>query len=150
MRYVAFILGTSLWLSSLNAKTESAFQRSIDGIGSVTHAPETKPQKRKVSFLQRVKTFFWALKSRFFPAADPAYYVVTILIALFITPLAVLIAGLWMKDDRWILHFLINLLIIIIAWALYFFTCGLGVFITLLLLLGAFAHALWYIIYIAR
>ena len=97
-----------------------------------------------------MKTFFWVLKSRFFPAADPAYYVVTILIALFITPLAVLVAGLWMKDDKWILHFLINLLIIILAWALYFFTCGFGVFITLFMLLGAFAHALWYIIHIAR
>jgi len=83
---------------------------------------------------------------RLFPGQDPAYYIITILIALFITPLAILVAGLWVKDDKWILHFLLNLLIVILAWVLFFVTCGLGAFITFFMLLGAFAHALWYII----
>jgi uncharacterized membrane protein YqaE (UPF0057 family) len=146
MRYLSFIIGASLWLGSLTAKTEFAVNQAAYEAVSVSHAPDAKPKKEKVSYLKRVKAFFQALKMRLFPGQDPAYYVITILIALFIPPLAILVAGLWVKDDKWILHFLLNLLIVILAWVLFFVTCGLGAFITFFMLLGAFAHALWYII----
>jgi len=146
MRYLAFIIGASLWLGSLTAKTEFTVNQAAYEAVSASHAPNAKPKKEKVSYLKRVKAFFQALKMRLFPGQDPAYYIITILIALLFSPLAILVAGLWVKDDRWIIHFLLNLLIVILAWVLFFVTCGLGSLITFLMLLGAFAHALWYII----
>jgi hypothetical protein len=146
MRYLSFIIGASLWLGSLTAKTEFTVNQAAYEAVSVSHAPNAKPKKEKVSYLKRVKSFFQALKMRLFPGQDPAYYILTILLALLFSPLAILVAGLWVKDDRWIIHFLLNLLIIILAWVLFFITCGIGVYVTILMLLGAFAHALWYII----
>ena len=146
MRYLSFIIGASLWLGSLTAKTEFIVNQAAYEAVSVSHAPNAKPKKEKVSYLKRVKAFFQALKMRLFPGQDPAYYILTILLALLFSPLAILVAGLWVKDDRWIIHFLLNLLIIILAWVLFFITCGIGVYVTILMLLGAFAHALWYII----
>lgn len=155
VRYFSFIIGASLWLGSLTAKTKFAVNQAAYEAVSVSHAPDAKPKKEKVSYLKRVKAFFQALKMRLFPGQDPAYYIITILIALFIPPLAILVAGLWVKDDKWIIliHFLLNLLIIIstlifflLSWMLFSIIGGFWFYITSFILLGPFIHALWYII----
>ncbi len=145
MRTLAFILKASLLLGSVDAKGVNYVYTPNQTAQNISSHKE--PASRKIQrYWQRVKYFFAKAILRVFPAQDALYYIVTILVALFIPPLAILIAGLWVKDDKWWVHVLINSLIILLAIILFFITCGFGLYITWAMILGAFIHAIWYII----
>ncbi|RMF52559.1 MAG: hypothetical protein D6750_02140 [Bacteroidetes bacterium] len=114
---------------------------------AASYSPAKEPRKKKRSYLQRIKNFFGVLLHRLLNDNEPLVIILGILLALIgLTPFAIMIAGLIRKNDDWLLHFLINFLIAVIAWVLFFVTCGFGVWITLALLLVAFIHALWYVL----
>jgi len=68
---------------------------------------------------------------------DAGYYIVSILVTLigcccYLTPAGILTAGLWAKDSKWWIHFVISLLFsTILAWVLYLIglsDLGIGLF----------------------
>ncbi|MDW8057291.1 MAG: hypothetical protein RMJ57_03350, partial [Bacteroidia bacterium] len=102
---------------------------------------------KKLTWWQKTKLFFRTVFNRLLGSSDDTLITVLgILLAILVTPFAILVVGLMRKRDDWLLHFILNLLLIAIAWTLYFVTCGLGVWITLALLLIAFVHAIWYVV----
>lgn len=78
---------------------------------------------------------------------DTLAIILGILLALLgLTPFAIMIAGLIRNREDWLVHSLINLLIVIVAWVLFFVTCGIGFWVTIAFLVVAFIHALWYVL----
>ncbi|MCS7152966.1 MAG: hypothetical protein NZ989_03365 [Bacteroidia bacterium] len=152
MRYaVLSLLTLTLWVNvgSLGVFTASAqtlpSQRvPVQEAQVVTYSP-TSP--KKLTWWQKTKLFFRTVFNRLLGSSDDTLITVLgILLAILVTPFAILVVGLMRKRDDWLLHFILNLLLIAIAWTLYFVTCGLGLWITLALLLIAFVHAIWYVV----
>lgn len=153
MRYVILsLVNLTLWvnvsglsLSMVSAQTPSSQSTPAQYVeAAVSHFP-TSP--KKLSWWQRTKLFFKTVFTQLLGSDDETLITVLgIILAIFLTPFAILVVGLMRKRDDWLLHFILNLLTIVIAWTLYFITCGLGVWITLALLLIAFVHALWYVL----
>lgn len=152
MRYaVLSLLTLTLWVSvgSLGVFTASAqtlpSQRvPVQEAQVVTYSP-TSP--KKLTWWQKTKLFFKSLFATPLSSDETLIIILGVLLSLIgLTPFAIMLAGLLRKRDDWLLHFIINLLIIVIAWALFFFTCGIGVWLTIALLLIAFVHAIWYVV----
>ncbi|MCS6789954.1 MAG: hypothetical protein NZ580_03120 [Bacteroidia bacterium] len=113
---------------------------------SVAENHPTKP--KKLSWWQRTKAFFNFLIHRYLGSDDETLAIIIglILALVGLTPFAIMAAGLILKKNDWAIHFIINLLIIILAIVLFVVTCGIGYWGTVALLIGALIHAIWYVL----
>lgn len=130
----------------MSAQTVS--QPACDVQVAAHYMPRSLPSFQKLTWWQKVKTFVKFAVQRVIGSDDDVLTIVLgiLLSLLSLTPFAIMIVGLIRNRDDWLLHSLLNLLIIILAWILFLVTCGLGVWITIAMLLIAFVHALWYVL----
>ncbi len=139
---IAILLG----IAAATCSTSPAFARDafFSSVSSTSISASSAKPAKKVSYLQKVKNFFKALWKRI---QDEAVEIILgILLAFLFPPLAILVVGLMRRRDDWVLHFILNIVIFLLAWVILFVSCGFGVWITLLFLVGCFVHALWYVL----
>ncbi|MCX7605766.1 MAG: hypothetical protein N2170_00680 [Bacteroidia bacterium] len=110
---------------------------------SVSERPNTPP---KLSWWKKVQRFIHTLLQKVSDEETLSLVLGVAFIAFGLFPVAILIVGIIRNREDWILHFILNVLVTIAAWALFFLTCGLGVWITITLLAVCLIHALWYVI----
>lgn len=149
MRYITFSLGLLIFGMSASVVSAQTVSHSACDVEAAAHyMPGSPSSPKKLSWWQKVKTFVkFAIQRVLVGDDDTLTIILGILLSLLtLTPFAIMIVGLIRKRDDWLLHSLINLLVIILAWVLFFVTCGFGVWITILMLLAAFIHALWYVL----
>lgn len=150
MRYITFSLGLLIFgMSASVVSAQTVSQPACDAHVAVHYLPGSSPSPgKKLSWWQKAKAFIkFAIQRVLGDDEDTLAMVLGIVLALLtLTPFAIMVAGIIRKRDDWLLHALLNLLIIILAWILFFVTCGLGVWITIAMLVIAFIHALWYVL----